>query len=165
MAMPSTGSSRCCSPSGCCCCSSGRDAGHGSGQGALHELPVEVENQGHAELARGLDLEAAGDGDLGRLALFLGGGLRAGAGHAHDDTVTPPIWLDELGRRRPTRPVLALRRRDPDLPVADRGSPAGRVAAVHAGLVHGGGGHPQEIVAIPEARGYCWLIPIVGGAG
>lgn len=26
-------------------------------------------------------------------------------------------------------------------------------------------GHPQEIVPIPEAGDYCWLIPVVGEAG
>lgn len=78
--------------------------------------------------------------------------------------MTPPIWLDELGKRRPMRPCS---RCGQDAPIL-------RLRIEHLRMVGwrlfeasqsvNWCGHAQEHVPIPTRDGWAWLVPIVGQA-
>jgi hypothetical protein len=78
--------------------------------------------------------------------------------------MTPPIWRDERGRRRPTRhcprcgsdiPVLRLRVEDVRRVGWRLYTPAQYVEWC---------GHGQEIIPIPQTDGWCRLVPVLGEA-
>jgi hypothetical protein len=75
--------------------------------------------------------------------------------------LTPPIWLDERGRRRPTRPC----------PKCGSDSPEHRYRFEHLRMIGWGQprqvlkivnwcGHSQDFVAWPGADGYWALVPV-----
>ncbi len=78
--------------------------------------------------------------------------------------MTPPEWLDEAGRRRPTRPC----------PRCGREAPVYRFRAEHLRLLGWAPfrvqsfvnwcGHEQEVIPWPEADGWSYCIPVVGEA-
>ena len=78
--------------------------------------------------------------------------------------MVPPIWLDESGRRRPTRACLRCGREAPvyrfRLEILPRvGWQLFRPAAYVNWC-----GHAQEFVPLPERGGWARLVPIVGEA-
>ena len=83
--------------------------------------------------------------------------------HAFIDLI-PPIWLDEAGRPRPVRPCVRC----------GREAPVYRFRLEHLCLIGwrlfvaveyvNWCGHAQECVALPEADGWSWLVPVLGEA-
>jgi len=83
--------------------------------------------------------------------------------HAFIDLI-PPIWLDEAGRPRPVRPCVRC----------GREAPVYRFRLEHLRLIGwrlfaaveyvNWCGHAQECVALPEADGWSWLVPVRGEA-
>jgi hypothetical protein len=79
--------------------------------------------------------------------------------------MTPPIWRDERGRRRPTRPCprcgteipVALRLRVEDV------RRVGWQLYTPAHYVEWCG-HGQEVIPIPQRDGWCCMVPVLGEA-
>jgi hypothetical protein len=78
--------------------------------------------------------------------------------------MTPPIWLDEFGRRRPVRPcprcgreisVLRMRVEDVRRVGWQLYTPAQYVEWC---------GHGQEVIPMPDPDGWCLLVPVLGEA-
>jgi hypothetical protein len=75
-----------------------------------------------------------------------------------------PIWLDEHGQRRPTRPCQRC----------GREAPLFRFRVEHLKLVRwrmfvvasytNWCGHGQEFIPVPDDGGWCRLIPVLGSA-
>jgi hypothetical protein len=78
-----------------------------------------------------------------------------------------PIWLDDQGHRRPTRPC--------PIPKCGREARVFRFRQEHLRLVGwrlfavasytNWCGHGQEVIPVPDDGGWCRLIPILGEAG
>lgn len=76
--------------------------------------------------------------------------------------MTPPVWPDEHGRRQPTRPC----------PTCGKDEPVRRFRFDHFRMIGwkplgtvqivNWCGHGQEFVPVPDAHGWCWMIPIIG---
>ena len=78
--------------------------------------------------------------------------------------MTQPVWHDEEGRPRPTRPCARC----------GREAPIYRLRVEHLPLVGwrlfalatyaNWCGHEQEFIPLPEGDGWCRLVPVVGEA-
>jgi hypothetical protein len=78
--------------------------------------------------------------------------------------MTPPVWFDEAWKPRPTRPC----------PQCGRAAPLFRFREEHLRLVGwrlfavasytNWCGHGQEFIPVPEAEGWCRMIPVLGEA-
>jgi hypothetical protein len=78
--------------------------------------------------------------------------------------MTPPVWLDDQGQRRPTRPC----------PRCGREAPVFRLRIEHLRLVGwrlftvasytNCCGHGQEFIPVPDDDGWCQMISLLGEA-
>jgi hypothetical protein len=78
--------------------------------------------------------------------------------------VTPPIWLDDQGRRQLTRPC----------PRCGREAPVYRFRLEHLRLMGwrlftvasytNWCGHGQEFIPVPDDDGWCCMVPVLGEA-
>ena len=79
--------------------------------------------------------------------------------------MTPPIWLNESGHQRPVHHCVPCGREAPTL----------RLRQEHLRLVGwrlftvasytNWCGHSQEFILVPDADGWCPMIPVLGEAG
>jgi len=80
------------------------------------------------------------------------------------EPIVPPVWRDETGAPRPVRPCTRC----------GRGAPVYRFRLEHLRLIGwrlfapaeyvNRCGHAQEFVVLPEAEGWCRLVPVLGEA-
>lgn len=78
--------------------------------------------------------------------------------------MVPPIWLDESGKGRPVRACLRC----------GREAPLYRFRLEHLRMIGwrlyapaeyvNWCGHAQEFIPLPEAEGWCRLVPVIGEA-
>jgi hypothetical protein len=68
--------------------------------------------------------------------------------------MTPPIWLDEHGQRRPTRACPKCGRDEPVLRLRYEGLRMNGWKPMKTMLVVNWCGHGQEFVPVPEGDGY-----------
>ncbi len=78
--------------------------------------------------------------------------------------MTPPLWLDDHGQRRPTRPCLRC----------GREAPVFRFRVEHLKLMGwrlyavasytNWCGHGQEFIPVPDDGAWCWMIPVLSEA-
>jgi hypothetical protein len=75
--------------------------------------------------------------------------------------MTPPVWLDEHGQRRPTRPCSKCGKDEPVRRLRfDHLHMVGWAQPRQVVKIVNWCGHSQEFVAWPEADGYWLLVPM-----
>jgi hypothetical protein len=78
--------------------------------------------------------------------------------------MSPPLWVDERGHPRPTRPCPPVSARDSGQPLAREDAGDHEALALQVMTFVEWCGHQQEVVLVPDGAEWYAEIPVLGVA-